>query len=499
MAERVAGTPPAQTRGGLSRNVVASLASACFQIAAALVVIPLIVDAVGKAGLGVWTLGQAVLLYVVTAEAGIGPSVQRFVAVARGGSDDERVVRLWWSTVLLYVVGGAVGAALVAALAVPLTRLFNIPAELESQAVDMFRLIGIVIALGLLAAAAANVLQGLERFVIVSLSSAAGSATFIVAVAVGLSEDGDLVTLAWAALWQQLVMLVLRLGALATFLRRHRPGVIDARSVRDLLAFAWRMQAVVASTIINNQTDRVVVGVISPAATVGQLGVASQVAEAGRLVAGAALTPVMNRLATEHGRPDSRLLEQYGRLNELWLTTVVTGATLGLFALHPLITAWLGDDFEDAVLFGAFLVVAYGANLATGVSVGYMRAVGQPGLEARYGMLLIALNLAGSVVLAILAGPYGVVAATMTAYILGTAWFFHRLRRARPELPPQPVVRLARRFVLAVVAGAGVLLAGEALVDAIADGFALVAVAFLALVAFAGLMAGTALKARRAT
>ena len=61
--------------------------------------------------------------------------------------------------------------------------------------------------------------------------------------------------------------------------RACSPPASGARS----LSFALRLQMTVLSILVNTQTDKLVVGAVATPATLGQLGIGSQVAEAGRL------------------------------------------------------------------------------------------------------------------------------------------------------------------------------------------------------------------------
>src|ERR1700712_1854923 len=93
-------------RPALSRNVAASVLNAAAVVSISLVTVPLILDAVGTAGYGVWTLGMALILYASILETGLGPAVQRFTAFARGGEDEAALGRLGWTTLALYAAAG---------------------------------------------------------------------------------------------------------------------------------------------------------------------------------------------------------------------------------------------------------------------------------------------------------------------------------------------------------------------------------------------------------
>jgi O-antigen/teichoic acid export membrane protein len=466
----------------LSRNVVASILNAGAVVATSLVSVPLILDAVGTAGYGAWTLGLALVLYASILETGLGPSVQRFTAFARGRADAAELGRLAWTTFALYALGGVAGGAALWLGASLLTDLFDLPRSLEADAEAMFRSLGPALAMTLLAAAAGNLLQGLERFGTLALSAALGALAFLAGV-VAFADSEGLPGLAYAVIAGQGITLLVRLAALAGVVTR--PALLSRAELRRMIGFSARLQVTVLSELINWQSDKVVAGLVAPAATVGQLGIGAQFADGGRLLSGAALSPVQSAFAVSAGAADQATLDRrFAELHRLWVLGVLGAAVVGAATLHPLIEAWLGDGYGEAALLGAFLVLGSAAGLSTGTGVAYLRAAGRPGREARYGLIVVGANLALTIPLAILAGARGIVIGTLGAYLLGAAWFFRGL-----DVPAKhvdgPREALAA-LVGALAAGAVSLGLGLAAVAVLPTGVALPFVAAGALLALAG-------------
>jgi O-antigen/teichoic acid export membrane protein len=451
----------------LSRSVLASVVNAVAAIGSSLVAVPLILAAVGTAGYGAWTLGLAVVLYVSILETGLGPAVQRFTAVARGAGDHPAVGRLLWTTLLAYALLGLAGLGALWLAAPGLAGLFDLPAALRGDAEAMFRDLGLALALALLAAGAGNVLQGLERFGVLAATSAAGAVAFLVAV-LALADSHGLPGLAVALAVQNGVVLVLRLASLRGVIAAQRPSTVARATLRSMVGFSARLQVTALSELINWQSDKVVVGLVAPVATVGQLGIGAQFADGGRLLAGAALSPVQATFAVSAGAGDAAgLRERFAALHRLWVLGVLGAAVVGAASLPPLIEAWLGPGYGKASLLGAFLVLGSAAGLATGTGVAYMRAIGRPSLEARYGLVVVAANLALTIPLAFAAGATGVVIGTFGAYLAGMSWFFVGLRRHVPVSPVRSLGEAAGALAAALLAGAASL------------GFGLIVVALL--------------------
>jgi len=471
------------------RNISASVITALIGIVAVLIATPMIIDHVGKAAYGVWTISMAIVIYIGIIEAGMAPAVQRYIAVARGADDHAGAARVFWSTLTFYLSIGLVAALIIELLAPQIAGLFDFPSELEQQATELLRIVGLAVPLGLAMAALANLLQGQGRFSSIAFTAALGSIGYLAAIVFLVGSGATLAQLGWAVIVQQLVLLLSR-AVLAAGSLRQRPGFVTGEDAVAIAGLSARLQLSVASLIINGQSDRVVAGLVASPAVVAEVGIASQLAESGRLVAAAPLVPVFNRFASLQGPADeAALLRLFSKVDRLWITAAIGATLIGIAAAPSLISGWLGSGFALAGAFAAMLVAAYGSNLLFGVRISYLRACGSASLEARLATLLIALNLAFTVPLAIAFGASGVVAGTLIAYLIAGAWFAERFRRYAPEAARVPGAALAAAvlwgIIFALICGGLAALAASA----IPTGWALVPIAAVAAAAWAGYLA----------
>jgi len=471
------------------RNISASVITALIGITAALVATPLIIDHVGKAAYGAWTVSMAIVIYIGIVEAGMAPAVQRYVAVARGSGDHAGAGRVFWSTLIFYLGIGLVAALLIELLAPQIASLFDFPGSLEQQATELLRIVGLAVPLGLAMAALANLLQGQGRFGAIAFTAALGSLGYLAAVVVLVSSGATLAQLGWAVIAQQLVLLLSR-ALLAAGSLRQRPGLVSGEEAVAIAGLSARLQLSVASLIVNGQSDRVVTALVAPAAVVGEVGIASQVAESGRLVAAAPLVPIFNRFALLQQPADrAALVRLFAKVDQIWFTAAIGATLVGVAVAPSLISGWLGSGFELAGAYAAMLIAAYGSSLIFGVRISYLRARGSAGLEARLAVVLMALNLLLTVPLAIAFGATGVVAGTLIAYLLGGGWLALRFGGYAPEVERVPWQTLTSSTLWALVfAVAGGSLAALA-ASIISPGWALLPIALIAAVAWGGYLA----------
>jgi len=471
------------------RNISASVITALIGIVAVLIATPMIIDHVGKAAYGVWTVSMAIVIYIGIVEAGMAPAVQRYIAVARGADDHAGAARVFWSTLTFYLSIGLIAALVIELLAPQIAGLFDFPGGLEQQAIELLRIVGLAVPLGLAMAALANLLQGQGRFRSIAVTAALGSVGYLAAVVLLVGSGATLAELGWAVIAQQVVLLVSR-AVLAAGTLRVRPGFVSGEEAVAIAGLSARLQLSVASLIINGQSDRVVAGLVARPAVVGEVGIASQLAESGRLVAAAPLVPIFNRFASlQQPSEEASLHRVFAKVDRLWITAAIGATLIGVAVAPSLISGWLGSGFALAGAFAAMLVAAYGSNLLFGVRISYLRASGNAGLEARLAVLLIALNLALTVPLAIAFGATGVVAGTLVAYLIAGAWFALRFGGYAPETARVPVATL----VIAVLWGVlfallGGLLAAVA-ASAIAAGWALPVIGLVTALAWGGYLA----------
>lgn len=445
--------------------------------------VPLILDRLGTAGYGAWTLATTLLIYASIAETGVGPALQRFVAAADGIGDRAQIARLLTSATLLYMIVGCAAIGSLWVLGPTVAAIFDLPAELQAESVDAYRHLGFPIALVLLATGVGNVLQGLGRFELLTLSAALGGGTYLVAIVL-LVEPGDLSALVLAASCQHAVVFSVRLLGVTPIWRGAMPRLLAGPEARRVIGFSLRLQATSLSELVNWQSDKLIMGFVAGPTTLGYLGIGQQVADSGRLLSGGALSPINAALASRAGAGDHEgVLALYLRLHRLWVLTIFGGAVVGAAATGPLIDAWLAQDVGDAPLFASLLILGSACGLSTGTGIAYLRAIGQPGLEARYSTSILAVNAVLTIGFAVLFGPVGIVVGTLCAYASGAAFFFSRLRRRVPVSPVGGGSEGLRVLVLAALAASGAYGGGHVLASGIASGFALPPVVVVTLLA----------------
>lgn len=472
-------------RRSVGANIAVNAANVFTVVAVSLVTVPLLVDRLGLAGYGLWALAQSLVIYVTSLELGFGPALARFTSMR--ASQRELLPQLFFGAIVLYAVVGLAIVLLSHLLAEPLVGLFDVPEALHDDAVETVGLMGWVTLAALIAGAFDHMLVGLERFRASAITNAGGAVLFLVLVFGVIGDDATLQDVARAALLQWTSIAVVRLVLLLDVAATRGRRVPELALLRELIGFSARLQAAVVSNLVNTQTDRVVVGLVSTPTTLGQASIATQVADAVRTLGYAAFTPMTSRMATTYAI-DGRggLDELLRRFRPMWRVGVLGVAAVAIGGARPAIELWLGGGHDEAALFAVLLIGAYAISLLPFPEFAHLRALGRPTLEGLFGAVTVATNVVATVVLGVLFGAIGVVTATVIAYGASTLWVFARLRRTRPgesagERSGGPA---AWRAVVALPLVAAVVYAlGEQLVDQLPRLLAFVALGAVGIVA----------------
>jgi O-antigen/teichoic acid export membrane protein len=447
MTSRRAQDPEPPAQGSLVSNTVAQSAPLFVGYLASFLSAPIVLSSLGLRAFGIWALTGAFAQYGGLLDLGVGRALSRFVALYDGQGDRDSIgetvaVGLLSVPIILIPVAAA---ALVAAK--PLAH------HLHGISVSNMRLLlgCSVVLLGstMMNSALAAYPVGLRRMVRPNVALMVGAVANFVFSIVAVLSSHSLEVYAEANAAASLLSVSVMLIATATIrpplpIRRPR-----AQSVRALLSFALKDQFVRLSTLINFQSDKIVIALFVGPAAAGGYELANRVAGAALAVAFftvSALVPTVTADIAQRGFAAAsvayeRLVQRSCSLSFPFLFLVI--------ALSPaLLFAWLGRSPTDGAVILTGLSLGYIATTVTGVPYSFAAAVGRPGLSARAGMFTATANVCLTVLLAPLLGTLGVLAGTVVALAGGAAFqvvSVHRSLRfplstfARAVLPPLAV------------------------------------------------------------
>jgi O-antigen/teichoic acid export membrane protein len=398
------------------RNALGIYATYAAAIVSGLVVTPIVLHELGTETFGIWSFIASITLYLMVLDFGVGPSIVRFAAEARGRRSPGDTNALASVGLALYGVIGLVTLPVGLALAWFVPDLVNTPADLIWQARISTFLVVLGIAFRFPLGLFNNLLLGQQRFDLQNLANFVSTVLYAVLVAILIPRGGGLILLGAITLGTTLLRLMLPLVWLRSELpdlRLSRLHLSRAR-VRELTSFSWSNFLVNLATTVVFSTDVVVVGIV--------LG-----PEAAALYA---IPAKLFQLVSGLGSVGTRLLypalseyegsREIDRQRRLLLTGLrgVTAATLLLalpllFIPGQLIEAWVGPGFGESSAVMALLALVALVHQPIYLLTQFLIARARQREIARLLVLAAAANVVLSVTLAAIVGIWGVALATL--------------------------------------------------------------------------------------
>ncbi|HEY7794087.1 MAG TPA: oligosaccharide flippase family protein [Gaiellaceae bacterium] len=248
----------------LRRNALGVYAVYAATIVSGLVVTPITLHALGDEGFGIWSFIGSLTIYLALLDFGLGPSVVRFTAEARGRRAPEDTNRLVSVALVLYAVIGVVTLAIGAVISWLSPLLIDAPDDLVWETRVAAFLLTLSLASRFPLGLFYNLLGGHQRFDVQNLGNFLGTIVYAVLVAVLLPRGGGLILLGVLTL----AVTLFRLGLPLFWLRREFPDLhvrrayVTRERVRELVGVSTSNFLVHVANKVVFSTDVIVVGIV---------------------------------------------------------------------------------------------------------------------------------------------------------------------------------------------------------------------------------------------
>ena len=445
-------------RAELTRHVGFNGLAQIAPMVVTLALTPLLLDRLGLDQFGIWALALVTLSTLTALDGGISASLARYFAIYGARGDREESGRLLVASLLFSIAFGLLLTVVAFFVAPAAVEILDIPERLESESVFVFRCLPALATVGLFADATAALLQGNGRFRALATSMFTSAGVYALAVVILVQPGEPLTALVIATGVRYAVQLAVGLAAGLRDVTFVRPLLPARSTVRELVRFASRMQLSALTGFVNSELDILVIAAFLPVRYAGLYALGLQAAAAARSLPLYAFAPVLTRLAAtfrRSGRDGTRT--EFSRLESRWLPAVLAYGVVSVASVGFVVPIWLGDRYALSGVIAALLLAGFMIHVAlTGMRTCYVRAVGEPGLEARYSSVWMVGNAVLTIPLALVAGVLGVVGATVASGIVASLYFVVLCRRReslRVIVPGRRWWAMAAVAVLITVAG----------------------------------------------
>ncbi len=383
---------------------------------------PFVVDHLGMASYGIWSLVMSLTGYFGFADLGVRPAVVYFVARHDAKGEDGEVNRYVNTAFVTFAVAGAAVLLLVLAFAPFVPRLFRVSPEHAAEASWAVAITGLSFAITLPFNAYSAVLVGKQRYPWLAGTDLVVLAAKTAAIVFLLSRGYGIVALALVTLGAD----VLEMGVKAVLAFRSEPTLAFAPSQCDrphvtaLLRYGGLAVLVGAAHQLIWRTDALVIGAMISDEAIALFAVGANLAIYARnlvAAAGRVLTPAAAALEAKEGRGALVGLLARGSRASLLLGGAILVYLVA--AGQPFLGRWMGDAFRgDSATVLTILALGAIAPVAATPFEAVLAGTARMGTLAKLTIVEGVANLALSIGLAIPFGIVGVALGTMIPALL---------------------------------------------------------------------------------
>ncbi len=378
----------AQASSAITRNTAWNLFGTGLPILLTLITIPVLVGSIGVDRFGVLTIAWVLLGYFGLFDLGLGRATIRFLAEAFEHNRIAEGRTLFWTSLILSGVLGLVGAFILTALTPLLvSRVLNIPTEIQPEALGAFYLMAWSVPLVVLTAVLRGSLESQHRFGLMNIIQVPTSALTQIAPLLALLFSHDLTWLVGAMVFSRLLGTVVFLAAALRHLESPFEGPFFlGKSLRALFSYGGWLTVTNIVGPLTVYTDRFVIGSLSSMAAVAyyatpydlitRLGILPQ-----------SLSRTVFPIFSAEAEAQQRTRLYINAIKHLTLLLAPIVATVTVFA-PELLRLWIGETFaENSTSVLQILAVGVLVNSLAMVPFTLIQGLGRPDVTAKFHLL----------------------------------------------------------------------------------------------------------------
>jgi O-antigen/teichoic acid export membrane protein len=368
------------------RNTLWNLVGLLAPLLAAVYAIPVLIREAGVDRFGVLALAWLVIGYFGLFDLGLGRALIKLVSEKIEAKRTGEIQELIWTTLFLMVLLGLLGGGLLLAFTDSLVLgVLNIPATLQSEALDAFRLLAWSVPIVIVTTGLRGILEAYQRFDLVNLMRAPmGVLIFVGPIAV-LPFSNKLDAMVLVLLLLRVVFFFVHAAqcenVLGGLLRRP---LISWHQVRPLLGLGgWMTVSNVVGPMMV-YIDRLVIGSVLSVAAVAYYVTPYEVVTKLLVIPGALMGVLFPAFSADLSGDRTRALDLFQRAVKWIFLTMYPAVLLATVFASDALRLWLTEEFSlkgTSVL--QWLAAGVLLNGLAQVPFTFIQSAGRPDLTAK--------------------------------------------------------------------------------------------------------------------
>jgi len=370
----------------LARNALWNLVGNGSPILVAVFCIPVLIRGLGTDRFGVLTLTWAVIGYGSLFDLGLGRALTQLVARKLGAAEDHGVPTLVWTSLLLMLLLGLIGAAVVVLLAPWLVeRVLHVPAGLQRETIRSFYLIGLSIPVVTSTAGLRGFLEAHQRFGWINALRVPTSVLTFVAPLLVLPFSKNLFSVVAALAVVRLIACAAHLLLCLRFAPELRQGIAwESGAVGALLRFGgWMTVSNVVGPLMVT-VDRFLIAAVLSVGAVAYYATPYEVVTKFWIVPGAIIGVMFPAFSTSFVQDHARMAYLFRRSAKYLLLVLFPIVLLVVVLAQDGLRAWLGAEFaQRSTHVLQWLAIGVFINSLAMMPAALLQGAGRPDLTAK--------------------------------------------------------------------------------------------------------------------
>ena len=389
MAELTANDTRLMSGRLLAHNVFFNLIGQGVPLVAAIFAIPLLIEKLGIERFGILTLSWMVIGYFSLFDLGLGRALTQLVAEKLGVGLEKDIPALVWTAMLLMMIMGTFGAALVGLL-VPwlVDSMLKIPEALQQETLHTFYLLAISIPVMISITGLRGFLEAQQRFGLINaVRIPMGLFTFLGPLLV-LPFSNSLVAIVSVLLVGRIIAWAIHLILCVHVMPSLRRGSIQRSMIRPLLHFGSWMTISNMIGPLMVYLDRFLIGALISVVAVAYYATPYEVVTKLWVIPIAFVAVLFPAFAASFAKDHARVVRLFSRgLKYIFISLLPI--TLVIVALADVgLELWLGTEFvQNSTRVLQILAIGVFINSLAKVPFALIQGAGRPDLTAKFHLL----------------------------------------------------------------------------------------------------------------
>jgi O-antigen/teichoic acid export membrane protein len=381
----------------LARNTLYNLVGQGAPLVAAVFAIPLLIQGLGVDRFGVLGVAWMLIGYFGLLDFGVGKALTLMVSAKTGEGREEEVPVLTWSALLLMVLMGCLGTAVLGLASPWLVRVvLKVPEAIQAESIQALWLLVASLPLVICTVGLRGVLEAKQEFALVNaIRVPMGVFSYVGPLAVLPFSSSLVPVVAVSVLGRVLAFAAHLLFCLRTVPALRSRVEFRRSAVRPLLSFGgWMTVSNVVSPVMM-YVDRLLIGSLLSVSAVAYYVTPYEVVTKLSIVSGALTGVLFPAFAATYVRDPARTAVLFCRGLKVVLLVLFPVSLAVVMLAHDGLTLWLGSDFaRQSVPVLQWLAIGVFVNGVANVPFNVIQGAGRADIVAKVHLVELPLYLA---------------------------------------------------------------------------------------------------------